>query len=281
MLIDLLRVRQWYKNLIIFLPLVFSGNSFEIPSVLITVFGFFCLSLASSANYVLNDILDKNKDRRNKEKKDRPIAAGKISVFFGFIIYLVLVFISASGAYMLSPYLCLCIAILLFLGAGYSTFMKDEIFLDILLISINFVIRAVAGAVLISVIISPWLVLCPFFLALFMSVGKRRSEIKLLGSSAPHHRKVLKGYTSYLTSTLMTTSTTLLIISYALYCFLSVQGSLLLISLPAMLYVVFRYTALIEDGSDIARHPERFLYDIRSVIGIIIWVGSVGLIIYL
>ena len=119
--------------------------------------------------------------------------------------------------------------------------------------------------------ISPWLILCPFFLSLFLSIGKRHADLNLLKDKAQKTRKVLREYNHGLTSSLMTISTTLLIISYALYCFLSIHPNLLY-TLPFALFVIFRYLYLINKGSIIARHPEKIVKDSEMLTGVFLWI---------
>ena len=162
----------------------------------------------------------------------------------------------------------------------YSFFFKRIVFADILVIAILFVIRAVSGVYIINVEISMWLILCPFFLSLFLSTGKRRSNLVLLKEKAAETKKVLQYYTVELTDSLILISTTLFIISYTLYCFLSDHNHLIY-TLPFALYVIFRYFYLIKSGSIIARHPEKIRKDIPIVLGILLWIISVIVILYI
>ncbi len=277
----LLRVKQWYKNLLVFLPLVFSGNLFNTGLLLMTIEGFFALCFISSSNYILNDILDRKRDRKNKEKRSRPIASGRVSVWQASIVMAVLILLSFMIGVFLSNTFTLALLALFFLGIAYSVWLKHEAFADVLIIGVNFVIRAISGAFIISVYLSPWLILCPFFLAIYLAVGKRRAESAMLGRSGTLHRPSLKSYTPQVTSSLMTITTALLIISYSLYSFLSVQDTLLLITIPIMMYAVFRFNILIEEGSDIARHPERVIKDVRMVISAALWTLLVLVLLYI
>ena len=277
MFAKLLRIPQWYKNLVIFLPLIFIGGLFDSSDFRGIILGFIALCLISSTNYIINDILDKKKDRLNPEKAKRPIAAGKIATLPALFIALMLFLGSTYLAYTLSFYFLISVLILFILTQLYSLFLKHEPFIDILIIPLNFVIRAVSGTFIIYSTISPWLILCTFFLALFLAVGKREAEISYLKDYS--HRPILKYYTSQLTNVLMAVSTTSLLFSYALYSFLS-QYPLLLVTLPFAIYTIFRYLHLIYSGSEIARHPEKIIKDKRMIIGILLWTISIFLIIY-
>jgi len=279
MIYNLLRVSQWYKNLLIYLPLIFIGQLFDLESLSVVTMGFICLCLISSVNYIINDILDREKDRNHPEKKNRPIASGKISV--GFASFLAFFLFVTSG--IISLYLSfgffLVVMALFVLTQIYSFGMKNEPFADILMIGINFVLRAVSGTFLIDSIISPWLILCTFFLSLFLSSAKRHSDIVLMGENAWRHKKVLKFYDIKITGLLMILFTSLLVMSYALYSFLS-QYPNLIWTLPLALYVILRYYSLAMKGDIIARHPERAILDRRLVLGVLFWSFLVLFIIY-
>ena len=278
--IKLLRVRQWYKNLVVFLPIFFVGYLFRVDDLLLTLLGFVSLALISSSSYVINDLADLKADKTHPEKKTRPLAGGQISKLKAVFLAVFLLFVSLLLAQSLGEYFFYSLVALFILTQLYSFFLKKILFADILMIAVFFVIRAVSGAYVINVKVSPWLILCPFFLSLFLSVGKRYSDVKLLKEKAAQTRKVLKEYNLELTSSLMTISTTLLIISYALYCFQSLHQNLLY-TLPFALFVIFRFFNLISRGSAAARHPEKVIKDVQIVIGIILWVAVAGVLIYL
>ncbi len=278
--LQLLRVPQWYKNLVVFLAIFFSGNVLNFPLLSTTVLAFFSLCLISSAGYIINDIIDRKSDQLHPENKHRPLATGVISPALALVIVFILLGIGVwIGATISIPFLSL-LAALFVLTLLYTFLLKKIIIADVLAISILFVLRALAGAVAIQVIISPWLVLVPFFLALFLAIGKRHSELLLLKEKAPSARKVLQEYTLSLTNSLMGISTSLLVISYALYSFLSPFNHLLY-TLPFALYVIFRYYILITSGSIISRHPEKIVKDALFITGIVLWTISTAFIIYL
>ncbi len=268
--VKLCRPQQWYKNLLIFLPLVFGGKLFDIDLLYLTVFGFFALCLVSSSNYVINDVVDYKKDRLNKEKQDRPIASGRISRSLAVVLSLILLLSSVFISIKLSVAFLYAVLSLFFLTQLYSLFLKNEVFVDLLMIGVNFIIRAASGALLLNISISPWLVLCIFFLSLFLSASKRKSEIGLLGESAQKHRAVLGKYTKDVVNMLLIIATCSLILSYSLYSFLS-QYHNLFYTIPLALYVILRYVYLTEIGSDIARHPEKSIKDYRLVLGCLLW----------
>ncbi len=278
-IIALIRVRQWYKNLVILLALVFVGKLFFWSDLLLSLKGFIVLCTVSSGVYVFNDIIDRRKDAMHPEKKNRPIAAGRISVGAGVLIGVMLIIGGLFSAYQLKIGFFGVVLGMILLNLAYTTVLKHIIFADILIIATLFVLRAISGAVLISVVISPWLILCPFFLSVFLSVGKRHGDVALLGEKAGLTREVLRGYTHDITSSLMIISTTLLIMSYALYSFLS-GHEFLLVTLPFALFVVFRYYYLISVGSEVARHPEKMWKDVPLVVGGMVFALITGGVLY-
>lgn len=275
----LIRVQQWYKNLLIFLPIVFVGELTQINLLWLCFLGFISLSLVSSANYIINDIIDLKKDRFHPEKKNRPIASKRVSVAEGVVLAIILLCLSILLAYKLSFYFLLCIIALLVLTFLYTVYLKNEVFMDILLISINFVIRAVAGTFIINVSISPWLILCTFFLSVFLSVGKRHADVSFLGKEGEKYKQVLKFYSKELTNSLLIIATTLLVTSYAFYSFFS-EHRYILFTLPFALYVIFRYLQLIYSNSPIARHPEHVFKDLRMMLGVAGWTILIVIFIY-
>ena len=277
--IHLLRVRQWYKNVVIFLAIFFVGELFDLPKLLLTAQGFVALCAISSAGYLINDLVDLQKDQLHPEKKNRPLAAGRITPLAAVVTACILVLVGSYIAWHLNIYFLYCVLLLFFLTQIYTFILKNIVIADILTIAVLFVIRAISGPYIIGVVVSPWLILCPFFLSLFLSVGKRQADLQLLGDKAGITRKVLQEYTLNLTNNLMIISTTLLILAYSLYSFLS-KHEKLLYTLPFAMYVIFRYFYVVSIGSEIARHPERVLQDKSLVAGIVLWVICVTIIIY-
>lgn len=278
--IKLLRPWQWYKNLLVFIPILFSGNLFEQTGLLLTWLGFFALCIISSANYIINDIIDIKTDRRHPEKKRRPLASGKIKVWQSVCLLVVFLILGLYISWILDTNFLICVASLFCLTLAYSLFLKKEAILDIILIGINFVIRASSGAFIIDVKISPWLIVGIFFLSLFLSAGKRWGDLELLGKTARMHKFSLKDYSKDMTNALMMIATTLLVISYALYSFLS-NHNYLIFTLPFALYLIFRYFILVYSGSVIARHPEKVFTDWRMMFGLVLWGASTFIILYL
>jgi 4-hydroxybenzoate polyprenyltransferase len=272
----LLRPQQWYKNFMIFLPIVFSMQLFNSEWFLASVWGFIALCLVSSANYVLNDIVDRKRDAIHPEKKHRPIASGRISTLLGSFIFVILLVIGLLLGMTLTLKFTIILGLLFVLTLVYSTWLKHVAFADILVIGVNFILRAGAGVYVIVQkqaafeLISPWLILCPFFLALFLASGKRYADLALLGEKAKHHKKVLSVYTKDTSRQLILISTTLLVISYSLYTVLG-QHIRLLITLPFALYAIFRVLYIFETKPETARKAELIIKDKGVLIGGILW----------
>ena len=279
MFFQLFRVQQWYKNLVIFLPLLFAGLLGDIHSILLTSLGFLALCAMSSANYILNDILDKTKDQLHPEKKKRPIASEEISILSAALIAFILAAAALGLAFLLSEMFFVLLLMFFFLTQIYSFYLKEELFVDIMCISTNFVLRAMAGSFILDVRLSPWLIICTFFLSFFIAVGKRKADLSLLKAKAAQHKKVLQDYEENITNTLMIIATTALLMSYSLYSFLSVYPQLIY-SLPFALYVILRYFYICETNPSIARHPEQFYKDKSLVCGIISWLFIIIFLMY-
>jgi len=266
----LLRPKQWYKNLLVFLPVVFSGNMVNTAAIWQTVLAFASFCALSSATYVINDYADRHKDRLHPEKWNRPIASGTVGTIEAILIIILLVAIGFGITFFLPTNFLYAALGYFVLAQVYTAWLKHEAFADILTLATNFVIRAVAGAFAISVFVSPWLILGVFFLALFLLLGKRRSELTLLKDKSAFQRKTLNAYSPEIVSILNTLATTALVISYTLYVFFG-EHKLLYVTLPVALYAIFRYESLISSGNKIARHPEYVFTDIRMVTAMLIW----------
>jgi len=278
--VKLLRPQQWYKNLLVFLPVIFVGKALELPLLWVTFLAFVSLCLCSSFSYIVNDIVDKKKDRAHPEKRTRPIAAGKVQVWIASIIAVVLLALGLRLAYVLDAWFFYAAVTLVVLTLFYSFYLKQIAFADILTVAFNFVLRAGAGALVLKAAVSPWLVLCTFFFALFLLAGKRYADLEFLGSKAASHKETLRVYTKEVANALMIIATALLIASYSAYSVLGVHPGLAF-SLPFALFAIFRYFSLIYTGSPIARHPEKVFTDWKMLAGMALWSIAVVMAIYI
>ena len=213
------------------------------------------------------------------EKCKRPLASGSVSIPEALCVAAFLIFLSIILAVDISNTFVYFIISLFILTTLYSVWLKNEPFADLLSIGLNFVLRAISGTTIIGRDISPWLVMCTFFLSLFLSTAKRESDLLYLREKAVLHKPVLQYYTQELTQALMVIATTALIISYGMYSFLS-QYNHLLFTMPFALYCILRYFFHALNGSEIARHPEKGFKDIRLVLGAAGWMLSIVALIY-
>jgi len=274
-----MRIFQLYKNILVFLPLIFVGEVFNQNAFIRVFLAFIALCLVSFSSYIINDVIDKEKDKHHPEKKKRLIASGKLNSNLALLISLKLTLISFSISYHLNYYFFLSV-LALFVSSSYYTFiLKKKVFLDILSISLNFVIRAVAGVFVIFpnqiVRISPWLILVPFFLAMFLATAKRRSNILLLGENKYNEIQ----YDEKTTSFLFSVSTTLLILNYSLFTFYS-DFPFLFLTIPVVLYSIFYFHKKVEEGSRIGRDLSYAFLNGNLIISLIIWSSLVYFIIY-
>ncbi|MEM2633737.1 MAG: decaprenyl-phosphate phosphoribosyltransferase [Nitrososphaerota archaeon] len=278
-LIISMRIYQWYKNFLIFAGIIFSKNLFDLELLKLAIFGFIAFCLASSGHYIFNDILDREKDRKHPKKCKRPIASGKISLPVAAISSAIMILASLLVSFILNFWFFLTVVTYLILNLIYSTLLKKIILLDILTISVGFVIRAVAGCSLIDVLISPWLILCTFLLALFLALGKRRNELILLDEKAKEHRGVLGLYSTDALNQMLSVATSMTIISYSLYTFFAEQLTMML-TIPIVVYGMFRYLLLIYT-KNFGGETEMVFRDLGLTLSITLWVVTVLVLLYL
>lgn len=244
-LIISMRPKQWYKNFILFISIVFSLNiqNLEMWSITISAFCIFCL--LSGGEYIINDIIDMEKDRKHPVKQKRPIASGRFKRIHALLFAFLLIIGGIIASYFINISFMILSIVYVLLILLYSLVLKHLIIVDLLVISIGFVIRAIAGGVAINVFISPWLIICTFLLALFLVIAKRRHEVVLLGDEGEDHRKILKDYSTVMLDQMMNISTAALIISYSMYTFLS-DNYYMMLTIPFAIYGIFRYLLLVQ-----------------------------------
>lgn len=266
-----MRPKQWYKNFIIFISIVFSFNiqNLEMWSTVISAFSIFCL--LSGGEYLINDILDMEKDKKHPIKSKRPIASGRLKLSYALIFAIILIIGGIAASYLINiQFMILSISYVLLILL-YSLMLKHVIIVDLLVISIGFVIRAIAGGVAINVFISPWLIVCTFLLALFLAIAKRRHEVVLLGDEGENHRKILKDYSTIVLDQMMSIVTAALIISYSMYTFQSISNNYnMMITIPFAIYGIFRYLVLVHT-SNFGGEAEMLFKDKGMQICIFLW----------
>jgi 4-hydroxybenzoate polyprenyltransferase len=278
-----MRPKQWTKNIILFAGLVFTRNLFDpamLPRVAVA-FAIFCA--VSSAGYLVNDVLDVKRDRLHPTKRRRPIAAGEVTRTQALAAAVALGVPALAVATLLGWRFLALAAGYLALMLVYSRWLKEVVILDMLTVSIGFVIRAMAGAVAIDVAISPWLYLCTILLALFLVLGKRRHELVLLTDNASHHRQILREYSPPLLEAMMAVVTSSTIVAYSMYTFFAESlppNHYMMATIPFVLYGVFRYLYLVYQKDEGGTPEELILKDAPLILDIGLWALAVLLIMY-
>jgi len=277
-LIRTMRPKQWYKNILIFVGIVFSLNILSISLWIDVILAFIFFCMLSGSEYIINDILDVENDRQHPIKCKRPIASGELKIAHALLFSLILIVIALSGAYLINLKFFGISVLFLLSTLTYSIWLKQIILVDALMISTNFVIRAVAGCLAVDVSISPWLIVCAFLLALFLTFGKRRHELVLLGESAGSHRKILAEYSTELLEQGISIIAGALIVSYSLYTFMT-GNSYMMFTIPFVIYGLFRYLFLVH-LKNIGGEPEMIFKDKEMVICMAIWIILCVIILY-
>ncbi len=284
-LIKSMRPRQWPKNIFFFAALVFDRQFFVPEPVLRTLAGFVLLCLASSAVYLVNDIADREQDRMHPAKSKRPVASGQLPVALAAAAAVVLMAFSLIAAVALAPAFAALIAAYLVLNLAYSFYLKHIPIVDAMTVAIFFVLRVVGGVLLIHVErFSPWMYVCMVLLALYISFGKRRSEILLLEDGASNHRRVLSGYSIPLLDSYIHIVSAATIVAYSFYTFSAPNlpaNHVMMLTIPFILYIIFRYLYLMQIEHKGGAPEDMVLSDRPLQIAILVWGFSVMLILYI
>ena len=280
----IMRPLHWIKNIFVFAGLVFGQKLSDPAAIGRSIAGFFCFCLAASAIYILNDIIDCRTDKLHPEKFQRPIAAGKVNTKTAAILAAICGIIAVLGSLILTPNFAIIIVSYIVLMILYSLFFKSMIILDCIIISVGFCLRAIAGAVVVGVFISPWLIICTFALCMFMSFGKRRGEIAMLAQNSESFRATLGGYSPELLAHMIDVTSGLAVVCFLLYAMdvrtMRIFGSNHLVyTAPLVLYCIFRFNALIQQGK-YSGPVQLILKDLPFQIGFVIWILSCIIIIY-
>jgi len=239
--LDLIRIKQWYKNAIIFLALIFGSEPLSFYNISITIFGFFLLSIVTSSGYIRNDLIDFEKDKVHPIKKNRPLTSGYIKKKNAYLLFLIMAIVGLSISISLNVWFGMLLSILLLNTELYSRYIKNKIFLDVFSIGINFVIRAMAGVFLIkSPEFSPWIVFGIFFVAMFLGFIKRKSELLTLDSFAPEHRHVLKKYNLKNLKFALLITSVMIITIYSVYAILGPHNGVLIFTIPFSIVLLLR-----------------------------------------
>ena len=284
--LKLLRLPQWIKNFFVFVPLLFSRQLFNKHDFLLTLFGFILFSITSSVVYIINDIIDIEADKAHPLKRLRPLPSGKISRNNAIILASILSAAIGFSLFYVNKFFILCILSYFLLNVIYSFSFKHIVLLDIFSIAAGFMLRVVAGALLINVEISSWLLLTTMFVSLFLAVMKRQSELKLFqNTESVYTRKVLSSYSLDFTNQMATIAASGVIICYALYTVSTRTVSIfrtenLIYTTPFVVFGIFRYMYLVYMNQKGENTTEIMITDIPMIINFLLYILSTISIVY-
>ena len=286
-LLKAMRPKQWVKNSFVFAAIAFSEerlwqfwNPAVGPEPLLRVIGaFMAFCLAASAIYLVNDLVDIEKDRAHPKKRHRPFASGRLSPIVGMVAAALLIVAVIPLAYFLNPnggFLGVLVAYVAIQGFLYTYWLKNVVIMDILVLAAGFVLRAVGGAAVIDVAITPWLLLCMLLLALFLGIGKRRHELTLLEGGAGEHRRILQEYSVPMLDQMMSIVTASIVMAYSITAFLAPVAPqepypMLMITIPFVIYAIFRYLYLIYQHGEGGAPDELILKDLPLASSVLLW----------
>jgi 4-hydroxybenzoate polyprenyltransferase len=280
-----LRPHQWTKNLIVFAALAFSKHLFEPRPLLRTVVAFVVFCGVSGTVYLLNDLADVERDRLHPRKRLRPLASGEISQRFAATVGFLIGATCLSAAFVLGWEFGLCAVVYLAMNLTYTLYLKEVVILDVLTISLGFVVRAVAGGLVIAVHISDWLLVCTILLALFLALSKRRHELVSLSDTASSHRAILGEYSPYLLDQMIGVVTASCLTAYAFYTLSAetvtkYQTNKLSWTIPFVIYGIFRYLYLVHQKEKGGSPSDVLLTDRPLLLAVLLWAITVVLVVY-
>lgn len=280
-LIKTMRPRQWTKNLIIFIPLVFTLREYwkpfsrEMYLLLGTAVGAFVLfCIFSGIVYLVNDLVDIDKDRMHPIKRNRPLASGALKRSQAIAAVVVLLAIALPLAFSLDLWFGAIALVYIAINLLYSFVLKNIVIIDVFTVAMGFVLRAIAGAFAIHVPASPWLYVCTILLSLFISFAKRRHELVILEGDATNHRTILKEYTPVVLDEMISVTTATFVMAYSLYTFSAEnlpKNRSMMLTIPFALYVVFRLLYLVHVKNEGGSPEEMILKDRPLFVALVLW----------
>jgi 4-hydroxybenzoate polyprenyltransferase len=278
------RPRQWIKNGFVFMALLFDQKLFDWNLLARTTLAFILFCMASSAVYIINDLVDIEKDRQHPIKRRRALPSGQLQPWFAVLAASGIMLVCLPISFWLDFYLGAIILIYFLLMLAYSFWLKNVVIVDVMVVAFGFVLRVAAGVVVAEAArFSPWLYVCTIFLALFLSIGRRRHELTLLAEDANSHRKILEEYTIGFLDEMNHVVSTGALIAYSLYTFSATNlpgNHAMMLTIPFVIYGLFRYQYLVHVKGE-GGAPEMLLYTDRPfLLDLILWGIAVVLIIY-
>ncbi len=283
-LLKTMRLKQWTKNAFVLAAVVFDRQLLNPQAILRSLIGFFLFCLLSSSVYIFNDIFDVEADRIHPQKRTRPIASGQLPIPIAIGAGIAITLISLAGSFVLSTGFGWISLAYFLINLAYSQWLKHIPLIDVLIIAAGFVLRVAAGVMLITVErFSPWLYVVTTLFALYIGFGKRRAELALLAANANNHRRVLEGYTIPFLDQLITIVSGTTIVGYSLYTFSAPnlpQNHTMMLTIPFVLYGIFRYLYLIQIKQAGGAPEELLMADRPLQITILLWALSILFIFY-
>jgi len=284
-LLRAMRPKQWAKNLFfVFAPLVFDEKLFVLRPLLSTTAAFILFCLASSAVYLINDLVDIEKDRQHPTKRNRPLASGQLSPRVAVVTAGLLFLICVPCGFWLQPIFGLILLGYLVLQIAYSFWLKNVVIVDVMVVAAGFVLRVAGGVTVIPAErFSPWLYVCTTLLALFLAVSKRRQEIVLLAENANAHRAILNEYSLRFLDEIIALVTSTTMVAYSLYTFSAPNlpaNHAMMLTIPFVLYGLFRYLYLIHVRGEVNPPDEMVFKDKPLLVNILLFGLAVVLILY-
>lgn len=283
-LIKTMRPKQWFKNVFVFAPLVFDLKLFELRYLSRTVAGFVLLCLTSGTVYIINDLADLEKDRNHPRKRHRPLASGQLGTGLATVASLVIPLIALPLGFLLDLGLGAILTGYLLVQIAYSFWLKDLVIIDVMVVASGFLLRVAAGVPLVEAErFSPWLYICMTLLALMIGFGKRRHELVLLKDNAAGHRQALREYNLPLLDHILSIVTASTLLAYSLYTFSAPnlpRNQAMMLTIPFVLYGIFRYLYLIH-VRELGGAPEEIVLSDRALqVDILLWSLSVVIVMY-
>lgn len=286
-----LRPRQWTKNLLLYAGFLFTLNQVWKPlqpsmwqALLRATLGVLLFCAVSSGVYLLNDVRDLEQDRAHPVKRHRPLARGLIPVWLAAVAAVVLLISGVLGAWVLRPLFGAVAALYVAMQIAYTLKLKHLVILDVFVIALGFVLRAISGAIVLNAHISPWLYIVTFLGALFLGLCKRRHELVLLEEGAVHHRRILREYSTELLDQMISIVTASTIMAYSLYTFKAEglpENGLMMLTIPHVLYGMFRYLYLVHKRNSGGSPEDVLLRDRPLLIAILLWAATAATILTL
>lgn len=283
--VSLLRPTQWSKNTVLFAALIFSKHLFNVDAVVLVTLGFVAFCALASGTYVMNDLWDCDRDREHPLKSLRPLPSGRVRHGSAVAMAVGLVAAGLAGTALLSRWFAVLAGLYFLLQVAYTFWLKEVVILDVMAIAAGFVIRAVAGGVIIAVPVSPWLIICTFLLALFLGFSKRRHELILLEGRATDHRASLKEYSPYFLDQMIAVVTASTVVAYAIYTASpEVREKLgtdkLYLTIPFVLFGIFRYLYLVHQREEGGNPTQLLLSDQPLLVDVLLWIVTAALLLY-